>query len=520
MNLVKRAWKSTVRQLAKSLTLLIILIILGSFAAGAISISRAIQTTELNLRRRIPAVATIIQDNDSLFDYIDTNGDWPDWDFSLTTNIIESIGYLPYVKIFDYAFIGENFFSRELMLPMNPEPYLKIGLDESVILNQLQSLSLGIDAFEQFILKGVYNTLVADIEADIIELIEGRTFREEEIQSATPVAIVSQAFVETNNLRVGTTFVLEQHIFDWNVFNNYRYWRDFYHDGNIIVSESLEIEVIGIFTPTVAIDENSNLVELTNHMQLNNLIYVPMGVAKQPEYLWLSNMCGNYLEQCYFSVDFIYQDITFILYDSLYLDNFGIAASELLPYFWVMDDLTHTFRDMSASLETLRNTVNWIILGIVMASFTVLSLLITLFLWDRKHEIGVYLALGERKRYIIYQMIIEVIAISAVSILISLFIGNFTARNLSQTMLQNEMMANATLQNFDMNSLNDLNRMGLGFWMTHEEMIETYSVSLDKTIILIFIGTATLMVLISTIIPTIYLTKLKPKDILLKAHVE
>ena len=75
MNVVMRSWKSITRQLTKSLVILMILILLGSLVAGAVSVSRAIQTTELNLRRRIPAIATIIQDNDPLLEYIDSYGD-------------------------------------------------------------------------------------------------------------------------------------------------------------------------------------------------------------------------------------------------------------------------------------------------------------------------------------------------------------------------------------------------------------------------------------------------------------
>jgi putative ABC transport system permease protein len=153
------------------------------------------------------------------------------------------------------------------------------------------------------------------------------------------------------------------------------------------------------------------------------------------------------------------------------------------------------------------------------AFLLVLGLLITLFLRERKHEMGVYLALGEKRKNIIFQILTEVVVISSIAIVISLFIGNLLADHLSQRMIRNEMIVNATPQNFDMGSLNDLNRMGFGFWMTHEEMLEAYSVSLDAPTVFIFFGIATGMIILSTTVPTIYLTKLNLKDILTKASI-
>ena len=521
MNLMKRAWLSILRQRGKSLILFAVLILLGSFTVGAISVSQAIQITEQNLRRQIPPIATIIQDNDSLLDYVDATGEWPVWDFSLTAVIIETIGHLPYVRTFDYAFVSTGFFSRELVFPMNLEPYLATGFDEAVLLDWLHSLSMGIEGLERMSVRGVYNPLLTNIQAGVIDLVAGRTFTEEDIQLGESVAIISQAFAEENQLTIGSTFTLEQHIYNWDNAHHYRDLRYFYHEGNLIILEQIELEVIGLFTPTVVLDEQINLVELATHMELNQLIYIPMEVAKQPEYLWFDYWCvnGEGPEHCQYFDRFIYEDVVFILYDPLDLDHFNIVASELLPDFWEMDDLTTSFRDMSASLANMRDIATWLLIGATVASFITLSLVMTLFLYDRKHEIGIYLALGDKKRHIIMQMVMEVFAISMITIAISVFAGHLTANHFSQTMLRNEMAANATPQNFDMGALNDLNRMGHGFWMTHDEMIEAYSVTLDGAVVVMFVGFSMMMVLISTVLPIIYLTKLNPKDILMKASI-
>ena len=71
MNRVKRAKISIVRQPIRSFILFTLFILLGSTTVGAISVHRAIEVTAVNLKRQTPAIATIIQDNDALFEYIE-----------------------------------------------------------------------------------------------------------------------------------------------------------------------------------------------------------------------------------------------------------------------------------------------------------------------------------------------------------------------------------------------------------------------------------------------------------------
>lgn len=149
MCLVKRALTSMTRQIGKTALLFFMLIFLGTFVSGAISVSRAIQLAAFNLRRNIPAIATIDHDNDAIVEYIDNHGKWSDWESSLTSDMIEEIGSLPYVERFDYAILSHDFFSRDLKLPHDATPYLETGLEEAIITDWLSQLSLEVEGLEQ-----------------------------------------------------------------------------------------------------------------------------------------------------------------------------------------------------------------------------------------------------------------------------------------------------------------------------------------------------------------------------------
>ncbi|MCL1948859.1 MAG: FtsX-like permease family protein [Turicibacter sp.] len=62
------------------------------------------------------------------------------------------------------------------------------------------------------------------------------------------------------------------------------------------------------------------------------------------------------------------------------------------------------------------------------ASFIVLGLLIVIFLRDRRTEIGIYLALGEKKWAIIKQLLMELGIVVAFSLAISIFWGVYGFR--------------------------------------------------------------------------------------------
>jgi len=504
---IERAWLSISRRFGKTIFLFLIVFILGVLTSGAISVGQAIQQTEINLRRRVPPLATIIQDNESLTEYETLHGETTHFEW-LTPDIFEAIGNLPYVQAFNYSVIGRDFFSRELILPRESQIYSINELSDLIEFSfqALERYNPNVEDIQAFRLKGVSHPAIIDIEEGVLDLVQGRTFTTEEMSRSDNVALISEAFAQANNLQLGDTFYLENIIFDEFMIEE-------------LAINQIELEIIGIFTPTVELHSESDLLDIENHVSLSSLIYVPIDIAKTSTYFALDYFQEHNMA-LFFELEeqeILYEDIIFVLYDSLDLTNFNERATEIIPDFWRMNDLTDAFSDMNASMETLQDIALLIIVGSVVASIIVLSLLIVLSLHDRREEIGTYLALGERKIYVILQIFIELFATATIAIILSLFIGNILASNISQEMLRNDLVANTNDERLiQMGGWNNFNTMGHGFEMTTDEMLEAYSVSLDTPTILTFFSSFTITILFSTIIPVFYLVKLNPKEILMK----
>jgi len=262
------------------------------------------------------------------------------------------------------------------------------------------------------------------------------------------------------------------------------------------------------------------------HQDILNQIYVPNHVAEQIRrfrFDTFNEMDGGVRTEA----DFL-PPVTslFVLDDQLYIENFRIAAESLLPEFYGVGDSSNAFADISSSMEILQEIADWVLWIAIGATLLILSLLITLFLRDRRHEIGIYLALGERKLKIIFQILIEVVVVAVVGISLSVVAGSLISSEISQNMLRNELAALAEARNVQMNPYatrtsfaitgsNSLEGMGFNFEMTPDEMLEQFNVSPNTSaIVLIFIVGLTTVV-VSTLVPIVYITKLNPKKVLM-----
>lgn len=93
---------------------------------------------------------------------------------------------------------------------------------------------------------------------------------------------------------------------------------------------------------------------------------------------------------------------------------------------------TEEYDVVQAPLETLQSVVNTILIIIVVVSFAVLTLLLTLWIRDRKKEIGIYLSIGKSKAGIIGQFSVETVTVAMAAFAASPFLGNLIAGKVSE----------------------------------------------------------------------------------------
>ena len=517
MSFLKRSVMSISRRLGKSIILLILIFMLGSIIAGAISVRGAIDSTEANLRRSMPSLVSLGVDEESVIEEFNLAGEFPDY-LAVTTDLVREIGALPYVRNFNYSVLAPlESFNLSLYVP------------------EMEGLTGNWDYFQTglprfFDLIGISSANLIHIEEGLISIVGGQMLTDDDINvpndNGIIPALVSNSFAKNNQLSIGSVFALSSMIRDRNNFSPDD--NDIWLEENLFAQKDFQFEIVGLFD---LVDRETELLArneddwdiFMRQREILNQIYVPNYASeniKRFRFDVFNEMDGK----IHSDEDFLPPIASlFILEDPLYIDTFRTAVEPLLPEFIGIDDLSGAFGDISGSMETLQQIADWVLWIAVGVTLFILSLLITLFLRDRRYEMGIYLALGEKRVKIISQILIEVVAVAFVGITLALFAGNIISSGMSQSMLRNALVEESNVQfgggsfvSFHIDGSSSLEGMGFSFEMTPDEMMEAFDISLNAQVILIIYGIGLVAVVTSTLIPAVYVIRLSPRKVLLE----
>jgi len=502
MNVVKRALISNVRQPVKSGIFLLLIFLLSLLSSGAISVDHAITNTNLDLRRRMPAVATI--DYHFNADYIEAvyaeTGFVPVNETTfLTLEVLQKAGQLPQVKAFDYAIdmtwglTAPNMVAWQDPFWYSPSP---IGYDED--------LGMGLNVV------GVSTPDFLAIREDFMELVSGRSFSEVDLTHVKDVfpALITSTFAQVNELEVGSYFNAQIVIFDY-IEDDEGSIKEL-RNRPLLVDENFSIEVIGIFNPTVHDFTESVVNPLAFEINVRQMIaahriYVPN---------WAAQRLFEARSLAPFSPDEVFFQNFFLLNDPLDFECFAEAV-EALPGNWHAIDYSRGFEQISTAMQDLRLTADFLFFMTTGATFLIVSFLVFLFLHDRKHEIGIYLALGEKKKYVILQLFAELIPLALIGMTLALFASNLLARRLSEEMLRQNLAAQEQTEGAIHHTVHLLEELGYRFELAPEEMLASFEIRLDQSTIIFFYAFGLVTIVIAIVTPILYATNLSPKRLLM-----
>jgi putative ABC transport system permease protein len=492
---MRRAAKSLIKNLGKTITLLLVMFVLGCVISGAISVKQAVRNTDTNLRIDLPAIASIQADETAINEQYRLTDEYPVLE-PLTMNMLSDIGTLPYVRRY-------NISAQTGLLGRGIERVVS-GEDT---FGDTGSDNIG----EQVNLKGVSSAGLLDADEGVVEIISGRSFTEEEATNLSYVALVPQEFAHLNNLGVGSTLTLEN-----IVWNDEASETGTFNEESIFVQHSYDFKIIGIFIPTVEVNTGDEWMDKDLMADIENRIYTPNAVVFEATRFQIEQTAEMHPAEESTQEnpeDVLFLESVYVLHDADELDSFRVAAEEIIPEFWMVEDAGTSFGDIASSMNTINDLATIILWVAIGAAIIIVGLLVVLFLRERKHEIGIYLALGEKKNKVIVQMMIEVLSVALIALTLSFFAGNLLSSSISETMLRNDMRAGRNMDGGATYGV--LDQMGVVNDMSIDEMLADYDVSLDTSIVITFFTFAIGTITIATVMPMFYIVKLSPKKIMM-----
>jgi len=515
MGIFNRVYKSIFRNFKRSVILFSVVAVLMSLMAGALLVREASNQMEVNLRRRIPTVVTLGFDSEWSHQHWLETGEQAEW--YVPWEVVATVGALPYVENF--------YFTNMLIGNFRLEHYFPLSFDyEPDWLVEGQTIN--------FFTWGLSQPQPVAMEQGLVELVEGRYFTDSEIlggdfSQPTPV-LISRSLANQNQLGLGSIITNYNNAAVWYIPQTEL-------EAELLSTLTFDLEVIGIFD-----------------MEYELFDEIPMGVSEEVDRYWVTRQV---LEALYVPIwfndlvaDTVYETLVqafegsefipenllwfievsempvFSLGDPLYLVPFLEAAEPLLPEGMVIEDLSVLYRPAFMAMDNFRWISQLILIGSGIAVIVILSLLITLFLSDRKQEIGIYLAQGEKKGKIVLQFLLETLAITFPAFLVAFLIGGAFSSGLSQNMLERELTQIIEVQEDDGSTFGagaQLQRMsGLPPQnIPMEELVSMFEIDLSAETVMVFWGLGTGVVLLATLVPIVYVMRLSPKRIMLQGKI-
>ena len=336
-------------------------------------------------------------------------------------------------------------------------------------------------------------------------MVEGRAFTEEEVTKGKAVTLISKELSDLNQLSVGDTATFTNYIVDYEK-NEKKSQTDY------------PLEIVGIYQNKSTqkkvgkTDESSDADRWNQAYQEQtaiNQIYVPNKIVEETRREQAEANTSEVSEE-ELSESIGIGEPLYVLKNPEDLEKFKQEAQALLPKHYIAYASSDNYDNIAGPVKSMSKIAGYVLIAAVSASVMVITLVVLLFLRDRKHELGIYLSLGEAKVKVVLQALVEVFIIALVALSLSVVSGNVLAKGLSNTLIQSQIEQQKNDNGVSYVGLDELNDS-----TTIDDVVEEYDVRLTPSYVVLMyvIGLGT--VLVATIVPTTYIVRLNPKRIMM-----
>lgn len=488
MNYWKRARNSIFRTKGKSLILFAVIFVLGNVIAGAIAIQQSTANVEKKMKQQLGATVAPELDLDKLMSQ-NSGGSAIKGAEKLKEETIKKMGASPYVKDYDYSYLT----------------YLNVKKFKTYEMKQEGDMQIT-SPYKSMVLKGSNSTEPMDFKNKKVKLVDGRMLTKEELEGKKPVALISKKVADENGLSVGDQMLLDTVTL---------LPKD---DGTLDSQDSTEhsIKIVGLFEP-ITLDNKKNdnqgqdainkqMIELDQY----NTAFVSNGLAREINKTEIEKMPPELAEDMGEEVSPV-----FTLKSPDDVAAFKAEIKPLLPDGYKTVASSDEFDKVGASVKRLSKISGYVVLLAILASLMIISLVVVLFMKDRRHEWGIYLSLGEQRKNVMKQVIAELLVISIAALLVSLVTGNILGKIVSESLIAGDKMeqvaqnvGNQVIMTGGGSSVLDSN-------LTNEDVLNNYEVRFSLAYFITFFAAGIGTILVSAILPLTYVMRLNPKKIMM-----
>lgn len=459
MEVIQRAWKFVTRKKLKSVIMLVILLLMSSVILSGLAIKNATDQAASEIGKKVQSA--FVLENNARY-----NMGTPRGAGTVKNKDIEKIakldGVTGSVRRMDALVDLKN--AKQMRLPGGVKDYdAKKEKDYGEAVNFM----------------GVNNSAQElKFRTETFKLVAGRHIKEDDKFKV----LVHEDFAKLNNLKLGSKIKVQANPHD---------------PDNLQKShESAEVEIVGIFS-----GKNSRKAAVRSEL-FENIFYTDLATTRKVNKVNSDNE--------------IYQNVTFFAKD---VNTMGrvLEQAKKLPIDWKMYQLTKSEQELAGITSTLGG-IYGLVFGVMMFGVIlgvgVLSLVLFLWINERKKEVGVLLAIGVSKFKIILQFAAEILMIFVVSFGCSYFISKAVSQNVG-----NDLVTQASK-----NTTKEINKSLNGSFGADADSsvttktIDHIDVEVKPELLIGTFGFAMVVITIAILIGTSPILKSKPKQLLMEVE--
>lgn len=466
---------SLVRRMAKTGMLFVILFVVFSLIFTGFIIQNSIARSKDYIRNQIGGAVEYRMDFTQMMTGARMGGQGGMTMAPLSKQVAEQIAENPYVKQY---FITESANMDSEMISPAQTAAADGGFQR---------------AFSSFTFSGSNQPDNLDFVLGNVELTSGRTLTADDLLSGSKVVIISDEVAAQNNLLVGDIIPLYQ-----SQAAQMMPGGDRQDNTNSATTAANDFEVIGIYT--AILDGFSVNTIFTS----NTVIYEFMDTLGSDE------TSGS---------------IVFLLDSPDHVEIFKEESSPYLTseYHQLYSDDTE-YESLTKPLNLISLITSILIWVVFIAGTAIILALVTIFVRDRKFEIGLLLASGEGRMKIVSQFVLEMLVIALFAFAVSAFTSSLTAQGVSNWIVDNQLLSQSSLISDTSTGIDMPNMMGSRNFMQNsvslygavdmQDVADKFDVSVNTKVIGQLMLASIALVFIGSSIPLIVIMGYKPKRIL------
>lgn len=475
MNCIKRAFLYVTRKSGKSILLFAILLIMATFVLTGLSVRKASESAQLELRQ-------------SLGGNFDIYVDWANSPYVVKETVTEEVDEETGKTMTSFLQYSTVQLTPENIAAIKSVPgvkYCSARLADLIPFVELSLFPGTVPISEKYQrrtkLLGVCSTQDDQLfTTGTLTLTEGRHIDFNDSRSA----IISRDLAEKNELKIGD--YITTHIYSIE------------DDG--YTGKEIRIQIIGLF--------DSNITEqfgetVTAYDKIQNRVFVDLQTAVDID--------GG-------QINYGFSAMNITIDDPQNMERIVSDVKALPDIDWkafTVEVDNEVYENASAPLSTLNELVFVLLVVIIVVSSIILALILTLWTKSRIHEIGVFLSVGIKKSAIIGQYLAEVMMIAVLAFGLSFFSSNAVAGQIGNHLLEQSMRTNTEDDEITTGAVG----VDVGADTLIQKPLPTengirVTVEFENLIHLYLIGTAIIIVAVS--ISSVTVMRLKPREILSK----